>query len=176
MYSGVPIMTLGPVIPFSLIDRAIPKSMILAFPPLSIMMFWGLRSRWTIPRLWASARPSQTCLPTLSTRPDGQAGRHPDHALEVLAGHVFHGDEMGPFGLAEVEHPADVLVPDLPGEPELVPEPLDRLLVRGDLGFDELEGDLFFDLGVEDLVDPAHPALAEFLDDLVAAGEGETPS
>ena len=39
-------------------------------------------------------------------------------------------------------------------------------------GFDELQGDFFLDLRVEDLIDPAHPALAELFDDLVAAGEG----
>src|SRR4030042_2007609 len=113
MYSGVPISTLGPVIPLSRIDRAIPKSMIFTFPPLSIMILVGFRSRWTTPWLWASVKPSQICFPTLNTVP-----------------------------------------------------------VRGDFGFNQLKGDFFLDLGVEDLVDLAHPALAQLLDDLVAVGEG----
>ena len=97
---------------------------------------------------------------------------HPDHALEVFAGDIFHGDEVGALGLADVEHPADIPVPDLPGQLELVRETLDRLSVRGDFGLDELEGDLLLDLGVEDFIDPAHPAFAQLFDDLVAAGEG----
>ena len=54
-----------PVIPSVLSERAIPKSMIRAFPSLSIMMFAGLRSRWTTPNLCASDNPPQTCLPIL---------------------------------------------------------------------------------------------------------------
>ena len=48
-------------------------------------------------------------------------------------------------------------------------------LVESDLGLDELEGDDFFDLLVEDLVDLAHPAPAQLLDDLVTAGEDGPP-
>ena len=66
-------------------------------------------------------------------------------------------------------------VGDLPGELELVVEALDRLPVRGDLGLDELERDLLVELLVDDLVDPAHAAVAQLLDDLVAAGEEWSP-
>ncbi len=64
---------------------------------------------------------------------------------------------------------------DLAGELELVPEALDRPQVGGDLGLEELERDILLDLPVEDLVDPAHPALADLLDDLVAVGESPAP-
>ena len=96
----------------------------------------------------------------------------PDELLQVLARHELHGDEGRALGLAQVEHPADVAVADLPGELELVREALDGLLVQGDLGPQELEGDLLLDIRVEDLIDPAHAAVAQLLDDLVAAGEG----
>ena len=39
-------------------------------------------------------------------------------------------------------------------------------------GLEELESQLLPDLGVEDLIDPAHAALAQLFDDLVAAGKG----
>jgi hypothetical protein len=61
---------------------------------------------------------------------------------------------------------------DLPGEAEFVAESLDHLSVRGDFGFEQLQGHFFFDVGVKDLVDFPHAALAQRLDDLVAAGEG----
>ena len=41
-----------------------------------------------------------------------------------------------------------------------------------DPGFQEFDGDLLFDLRVKGFVDPAHAAVAQLLDDLVAAGEG----
>jgi hypothetical protein len=103
--------------------------------------------------------------------PRAEPPHHPDHALQVLAADVLHGDVMRALVFAEVVHPADVLVRDLPGRPELVAEPLDRLAVGGDLGVEELQGDLFVDLFVEDLVDPAHPAFAQFLEHIIAAGE-----
>lgn len=73
MYSGVPMSTWAPVIPFPLTDLAMPKSMIRAFPSLSIMMFWGFRSRWTTPTRWASSRPSHTYRAMLTALPTGSA-------------------------------------------------------------------------------------------------------
>ncbi len=52
----------SPVKPFAMRDLAIPKSIILALPSLSIMMFEDFKSRCTTPTLWASANPSHTCL------------------------------------------------------------------------------------------------------------------
>ena len=89
-------------------------------------------------------------------------------------GNVLHGDEIG---RRPSSRPRSYIRQTLRWEivrarRELVPEALDRLGVGGDLGLEELEGDLLPDLGVEDLVDAAHAALAQLLDDLVAAGEG----
>ena len=81
MYSGVPMITPVPVTPRVWSDRAMPKSMILALPSLSIMTFWGLRSRWTTPRRWASARPSAICLAS----PTALASvRWPDRRMKLL--------------------------------------------------------------------------------------------
>ena len=35
--------------------RAMPKSATLTLPSRRTMMFWGLMSRWMMPRLWACA-------------------------------------------------------------------------------------------------------------------------
>ena len=67
MYSGVPMTLPSAVTPWVPTARAIPKSRILAFPSLSIMMLPGLRSRWTMPASWASLRPLQICLAMATT-------------------------------------------------------------------------------------------------------------
>ena len=101
----------------------------------------------------------------------GQVTGPADEALEVFAGDELHGDvDRNPF-LAEIVHPADVAVGDLPGQLDLVAEALDDVRVRGDLGFQQLEGDDLADLGVIGLVDGPHAALPDLLDDLEAAGE-----
>jgi hypothetical protein len=102
----------------------------------------------------------------------GQGADAVNEALEVFPGHVLHGDEVGLALAAEVVHPADVPVRDRSGQPQLAAEAFDRPFVGRDLGVEQLEGQLFADLGVVDLVDAAHAALAQVLDDLVAAGEG----
>ncbi len=104
-----------------------------------------------------------------------EVARAADEALQVLARDVFHGDvDRQPF-LADVVHPADVPVGDLAGQLDLVAEALDDLEVGGDLRLEELEGDDLADLAVVGLVDGAHTALADLLDDLEAAGEGGAP-
>ena len=103
---------------------------------------------------------------------DRQSADPVDEALKVLAGDVFHGDVIRAFLPAEVVHPADIPVGDGPRQFQFVSKALDRLLVGGDLGIEELEGELFADLRVENLVNPAHPAVAEVLNDLVPPGKG----
>ena len=161
----------SPVIPPPWSDRAIPKSMILAWPSLSIMMLPGLRSRWVMPSLWASPRPSAIWRAMARSRPNRQRLRPVDEALQVLAPDVLHRQEESFPLFVEIVHAADVLMPDLAGDLELVAEALGRPLVGGDLGLDELEGDFLVELGVVGPVDLAHPPGAELLDDLVATGE-----
>jgi hypothetical protein len=95
----------------------------------------------------------------------------PDKLLEVFAMDILHGDVASALILTQVEHLTDVLVTDLPGEFELVREPLEGPPVQAGFGPDELQGDLLADLGVLDFVDPAHAAVAKFLDDLVTPGK-----
>jgi hypothetical protein len=79
---------------------------------------------------------------------------------------------VGSLGFPDIKHAADILVPDFPGQLELVRKALDRLSVRSDFGLDELEGDFFFDLGIEDLINLSHSTFAEFFDNLIPAGKG----
>ena len=94
-----------------------------------------------------------------------------DQTLEVLAGDILHRDEELLSLLVELVHPADVLVADPPGQLDFVPEALDRLLVEGDIGVEELEGDLLAHLLIERAVDDAHPAGTELFDQLKPPGE-----
>ena len=73
--------------------------------------------------------------------------------------------------LVELVHPADVLVGDPAGQLDLVPEPIDRLLVEGDIRMKDLEGDLLADFLVVGPVDDAHAAGAQLLDELEPPGE-----
>jgi len=98
-----------------------------------------------------------------------------EQALQVLPADVLHGDEKGVPLFAQIEHPADVGVTDFPGGLQLVPEAFDDPRVRGDRLLEELEGDFLADLPVEGPVDAAHPARAQLLDDLVAAGKDDPP-
>jgi len=70
--------------------------------------------------------------------------------------------------LAEVLDLDDVIVPDGRGGPRLLIKALHGLGGGGDLGAQELDGDLFVDVDVLGQVDLAHPALAEHLDEAVA--------
>ena len=134
-------------------------------------MFWGLRSRWTTPDPVGLRQPLADLLGDVDRLARRQRPGPADEPLQVLAGHVFHRDVMEVILLAQVVHPADVPVGDLPGDLELVLETLDGLVVDADLRPDELQGQDLADLAVVGLEDLAHPPLAERLDDLVAAGE-----
>ncbi len=63
---------------------------------------------------------------------------------------------------------------DIPGDLELIPEAVDRVLVGRHLGLDELQGHLGLDFLVVDFVDLAHSAFAKLFDDLVAIGKRRT--
>ena len=106
---------------------------------------------------------------------DRSAGRQRpgllDQPLEVLPRHILHRDEQLLAVLVELVHPADVLVGDPAGQLDLVPEAVNRLLVEGDIGVENLEGDLLADFLIVGAVDDAHPAGAQLLDELEPPGE-----
>jgi hypothetical protein len=93
MYAGVP--TVVPVAvkywpgAALLYAFAIPKSAIFTPPSPVIMMFSGLRSRWTIPRFAACVRPdsSPSSTPTicasLSSRTSGRSEPRGRYSIEM---------------------------------------------------------------------------------------------
>ncbi|OGD22074.1 MAG: hypothetical protein A2W03_05460 [Candidatus Aminicenantes bacterium RBG_16_63_16] len=76
----------------------------------------------------------------------------------------------------ELVHPADIPVGDPPGQLDLVPEPVDRRLVDGDLGVKDLEGDLLAHFLVIGAEDDAHSPRAQLLDELEPPGEQVAPA
>ena len=53
--------------------QAMPKSVTFTVPSRRTMMFWGLMSRWTMPRLWAWLRPFMIWV--MKCRASGQFSR-----------------------------------------------------------------------------------------------------
>ena len=75
--------------------------MIFAWPDSVSITFFGLRSRWTTPRAWASARPSATSIARSSARAGstlalGEQGRERPAADEL------HRDEGRAVGLVDL--------------------------------------------------------------------------
>ena len=99
-----------------------------------------------------------------------------DEILQILAGYVFHCDEVYPLPFAHVEHLTDVLMPDLPGESEFILESFDGFCIRGNFWVDDFQGDLFSDLLVFNAVDLPHPATSQLLDDFIPVSEKGPPS
>ena len=88
---------------------------------------------------------------------------------------VRHRDVLDAVDLAEVVNADDVAVSDLPCEQQLLFEaPLD-VLGRGgvsrDLGANDLQRDRDFQFGVPCLIDGAHPADAELLQNVIPGSE-----
>ena len=90
---------------------------------------------------------------------------------EVLAVDQLHDDVRARAVLAEVEHRHDARVAERRRRPGLVAEPAEEVGVLAELGAEELDGDVAIQLGVAGAVDRRHPALAEELDQAVAAAE-----
>jgi hypothetical protein len=81
--------------------------------------------------------------------------------LEVWAFDEAHGDVEQPVGLACVVNRNDVGVVDRRGDVRLSNESLPELLVPGELGREDLEGDLPAESHLLGDVDDAHAAAAE---------------
>ena len=169
MYAGLPVRLLSRV-PLRV---AIPKSMSFTVPSRVIMMLLGLTSRWTIAErsnTYCSARHTRLAMNTDRST----SGMRPDLAvaLEVLdqapAVDVLEDDAHLAVDVLEVEDAADVLVVEDGVPPRLVHE---QPHVAGLLGVAELlHDDGALEAGLADeqaLVDLAHAARAELLEDLV---------
>ena len=125
MYSTVP-TTAAPTVIVNpdapVVERAMPKSMISAWPSPSTMMLAGFRSRCTTPASCAAARPDATSLAKRERAIDRQPAVALQDRREVRSLHVRHRDVRDAVDLAEVVNADDVLVRDLAGEQELALE------------------------------------------------------
>src|SRR5262249_54286255 len=98
---------------------------------------------------------------------DGRAYRL---AIEELHGH----EEQALAGLAEIEETHRVRVLELRAGLGLVDEAANPLGILGDLGVQNLDGDNAVDGNLAGLVDHAHSALADAINDLVRIGKDLT--
>ncbi len=92
---------------------------------------------------------------------DREAAFALDEAREVVPVHELHREEPDALDLAEVVDPEHVPVRDAARELDLPPEAFEGRRVLGDLGADQLEGDVAVQLEVADSVDGPHPPAAE---------------
>src|SRR5882724_4177007 len=92
-----------------------------------------------------------------------------DLAAQSMGRKIFHGDGVIAADVEEIVDADDVLVRDLAAVAQLVNEALHHLLVRGYVGVQELEDQPLFDHGVFHQQYRAECALADLLDELVAA-------
>jgi len=103
-----------------------PKSMIRTGPPpSSTMMFWGLRSRWTMPCACASPGRWRSDARMDTARPAGIWPILRNEPLEVLAVDVLHRDVRRALGPAMSNMRQTFLWTNLAGRLELVAEALD---------------------------------------------------
>ena len=83
-------------------------------------------------------------------------------------------DERAPVVLAAIDHGHDVLVEQSRDHPGLAPEPLDVLLLGGQLLVQDLEGDLSLEHPVVRAVHTRHAPGADELLELVAISQNVT--
>ena len=139
------------------------------------MMLAGFRSRCTTPASCAAARPEITERASLSTRSTGNLPSRLRTLGEVLALQVRHGDVLHAVQFADVVHADDVLVRDLARQQEFLLEPPveqpRRLRIGGEFLAHRLDRHGDAQLVVQGLVDRAHAARAEQLDDVIPLAE-----
>ena len=88
-------------------------------------------------------------------------------AAQVLTLDELHGDELHAVGLAQVVDPDDVLVGDLGGQKQFLLEAVNDGLVAGQIRADDFQRHHAIQFDVARLVDRAHPAFAQDLQDFV---------
>ena len=130
-------------------------------------MFAGLMSRCTIPlRVRGLERVGDLDARARGRRSTG-SGPPRDPLLQRLPVEQLHDDERLPVVLADVVDRADVRMVQRRGGAGLALEALQRLPGRGELGRQELERDLAAQPRVLGLVDDAHAAAADPVEDAV---------
>ena len=130
MYSGVPIITPGPVRPLA---GHGPGDAEVHDPRIAVLVdhdVLGLQVAMDDAQMMGLHQAFADLLGDRHGPARPELAGLPDEFLQILAGNELHGDEGRALGLAQVEHPADVPVADLAGELQLVREALDGLRSR----------------------------------------------
>ncbi len=134
----------------------------------------GLRSRWMMPASCAWASASAMATPMAAARAAGTGPRR-GHVRQAVPVEQLHDEEEQPVvGLAEVGDADAVVVIEARGRARLAVEARDRLGVGGQLGAQDLHRHRLVHERVGGAVDGAHAALAEPLDQPIAAAEHAT--
>jgi hypothetical protein len=94
-----------------------------------------------------------------------------EQGREVLAVHILHREKRQPVHLADVVHPADVLVRDLPGEAHFGVELREADRVGLERRGQELHGDGLTEGQVVGAIDLSHAALTDARHDPIPTGE-----
>ena len=171
MYGGVPTVVPvavanSPVCDAWVVALAIPKSAILMPPSGVTIRFSGLRSRCTMPRCSAAARPPRSP----SRTPPIWAGDKPPHVRpEGALIQVLHGDVGRARVLEEVEHGDDVRVHQRARQARLAHEPAREVGVGRVEGRQLLERHEAVQVELAREVYHRHPAASDLPDDAVAA-------
>src|SRR4029079_13672849 len=165
-----------------------PESATFTRPSRLMRMLLGLTSRWTMPRAWAASRaraasdairaawrggsaPERSVCGEPGAVARGQCAGAADDRGEVLALDQLHDDERAGGVLAVVVDRDDVGVVQRRGALGLLAEARAELRVAAVLGPQELGGDVTIELVVVGPIDRRHAALAEQLDEPIAAAQ-----
>ncbi len=129
-------------------------------------MFAGLMSRWMMPAVWAASRASAIWMPSGEHRLEVEwTGGEP--VLQRRALQILHGDERSPVLLADVIDRADVRVVQRRGGPGLALKAAQGRGITGSSSETNFSDHRAVKPRVYGLVDHAHAAAAELLDDAV---------
>jgi hypothetical protein len=104
-----------------------------------------------------------------------QVPRPLDETLQILSRDILHSNEERRAFLAKIIHAANVAVGYFAGKSQLVAETLDGFFIGSDLGLEKFHGHCFFDLPIEDFVDPSHAALTQFFNDFISPRKSAPP-
>ena len=144
------------------------------------LMLAGLRSRWTMPWLWAASRASATCRAMAMASSTGMRPRL-IRSAERLALHQLHDQEVAVGIVLDLVDGGDVRV--IETRPGPVPHGQKRAIRSRILGEElgqDLDRHIAAELGVLGPIDLAHTALAELVGDLEVrqclANHRSTPS
>ena len=84
-----------------------------------------------------------------------------EHALQIFALDVLHGDELDPVGLPEIKDSNDIPVGNLSRKNYFLFEAFENLRICGHVRANDFQRDFALQFTVASFIDRSHPALAE---------------